>query len=126
MRGIYSNKTKVRHDVFKEVARMAFEGGDFSRIDELPYKLVPGEVGKNYDNIFLERAIIGERLRATIGLPIRNITEHSMLSDGILNESVYIKRRYSGLDEVFKFFVVDASICGDFNKALSALAHCIE
>ncbi len=103
MRGIYSNKTKVRHDVFKEVARMAFEGGDFSRIDELPYKLVPGEVGKNYDNIFLERAIIGERLRATIGLPIRNITEHSMLSDGIDQSAIEEKYYNPPLINIIKF-----------------------
>ncbi|MBR3645312.1 MAG: 4Fe-4S dicluster domain-containing protein [Lachnospiraceae bacterium] len=83
MRGIYSNKTEIRHQVFTEVAKMAYEGGDFSRIDELPYKLVPGEIANYYDNIFLERAIIGERLRATIGLPIRTLSEHSMLSDGI-------------------------------------------
>ena len=83
MRGIYSNKTEIRHQVFTEVAKMAYEGGDFSRIDELPYKLVPGEIANYYDNIFLERAIIGERLRATIGLPIRTLSEHSLLSDGI-------------------------------------------
>lgn len=83
MRGIYSNKTEIRHQVFTEVAKMAYEGGDFSRIDGLPYKLVPGEIGNYYNNIFLERAIIGERLRATFGLPIRTLSEHSMLSDGI-------------------------------------------
>ena len=42
MRGIYSNKTEIRHKVFTEVARMAFEGGDFTRIEELPYKIIPG------------------------------------------------------------------------------------
>ena len=83
MRGIYSNKTIIRHKVFTEIARMAFEGGDFKRIENLPYEIVPGEIGKNYDNIFLERAIVGERLRATIGLPIRKMSEHAPLSEGI-------------------------------------------
>lgn len=36
MRGIYSNVTDIRRRVFTEVARMAYEGGDYSRIEELP------------------------------------------------------------------------------------------
>ncbi len=103
MRGIYSNKTEIRHQVFTEVARMAYEGGDYSRIEELPFKLVPGEVGNYYDNIFLERAIIGERLRATIGLPVRTMSEHAPLSDGI-NESAIDEKYYEPpLINIIKF-----------------------
>lgn len=32
MRGIYSNKTEIRHQVFTEVARWAYEGGDFPEL----------------------------------------------------------------------------------------------
>ena len=63
MRGIYSSVTDIRRKVFTEVARLAYEGGDYSRVEELPYKIVPGEVAKYRDSIFLERAIVGERLR---------------------------------------------------------------
>ena len=63
MRGIYSSVTEIRRKVFTEVARLAYEGGDYSRIDELPYKILTGEVASYRDSIFLERAIIGERLR---------------------------------------------------------------
>lgn len=56
MRGIHSNKSEIRQEVFTEVAKMAFDGGDFSRMEELPYKLVPGEISNYYDNIFLARA----------------------------------------------------------------------
>mgnify|MGYP006911250723 CR=1 FL=1 len=63
MRGIYSSVTDIRRQVFTEVARMAYEGGDYSRVEELPYKILPGEVSKYRDSIFLERAIVGERLR---------------------------------------------------------------
>ena len=73
MRGIYSNKTEIRHKVFTEIARMAYDDSPLSRIEDLPYEIVPGEIGKYYDNIFLERAIVGERLRATMGLPIRKM-----------------------------------------------------
>lgn len=103
MRGIYSNKTEIRHQVFTEVARMAYEGGDFSRIEELPYKLVPGEIGNYYNNIFLERAIIGERLRATIGLPIRNFSEHAPLSEGIDKSAIDEKYYDPPLINIIKF-----------------------
>ena len=43
MRGIYSSVTDIRRKVFTEVARLAYEGGDYSRIEELPYKILPGE-----------------------------------------------------------------------------------
>ena len=60
MRGIYSNKTEIRHKVFTEIARMAYDDSPLSRIEDLPYEIVPGEIGKYYDNIFLERAIVVE------------------------------------------------------------------
>lgn len=103
MRGIYSNKTEIRHKVFTEIARMAFEGGDFNRIEDLPYKIVPGEIGHYYDNIFLERAIVGERLRATIGLPIRKVSEHAPLSDGIDASAIDEKYYDPPLINIIKF-----------------------
>ena len=83
MRGIYTSVTKLRRQVFTEIARLAYEGGDLSRIEELPYKIVPGEVATYRESIFLERAIIGERLRLAMGLPVRPITQHAPLAQGI-------------------------------------------
>ena len=71
MRGIYTSVTDIRRKVFTEVARLAYEGGDYSRIEGLPYKIVHGETAQYRDSIFLERAIVGERLRLAIGLPLR-------------------------------------------------------
>ena len=43
MRGIYSSVTDIRRKVFTEVARLAYEEGDYAeKIAELPYKIVPG------------------------------------------------------------------------------------
>ena len=39
--------------------------------EELPYKIIPGEVGNFRNDVFLERAIVGERLRLAMGLPCR-------------------------------------------------------
>ena len=44
MRGIYSSLTKIRRKVFVEVAKLAYEDNDYSRIEYLPYKIIPCEV----------------------------------------------------------------------------------
>ena len=72
MRGIYSSVTDIRRKVFTEIARLAYEGGDYAtKIEQLPYKILPGERATYRDSIFLERAIVGERLRLGIGLVIQ-------------------------------------------------------
>ena len=83
MRGIFTPVTKIRRQVFTEIARMGFEGGDYSRIDELPYKIIPGEVATYRESIFKERAIVGERLRLACGLPMRPFDQHAPISKGI-------------------------------------------
>lgn len=83
MRGIDSSLTEIRRRVFAEVARLAYEGGDYSRIEELPYKILPGEISRYRDSIFLERAIVGERLRLSMGLSLRPMDEHAPLVEGV-------------------------------------------
>lgn len=92
MRGLYSSKTKIRHEIFTEIARMAYEGGDCSRLDELPYKIVPGEIASYRESIFLERAVVGERLRVAMGLSLRKISEHSKISQGV--EASLVEEKY--------------------------------
>ena len=41
---------------------------------------------------FLERAIVGERLRVAMGLPLRNISEHAPISKGV--EASLIEEKY--------------------------------
>ena len=103
MRGIYSSVTDIRRKVFTEVARLAYEGGDYARIEELPYKIVPGEIATYRDSIFLERAIVGERLRLSMGLPLRPIDEHAPISEGV-NESAIAEKYYDPpLVNIIKF-----------------------
>lgn len=103
MRGIYSSVTDIRRKVFTEVARLAYEGGDYSRIEELPYKIVPGEVAMHRQSIFLERAIVGERLRLAIGLPLRPIDEHAPVSEGIVESAIADKYYDPPLVNIIKF-----------------------
>ena len=103
MRGIYSSVTDIRRKVFTEVARLAYEGGDYSRIEELPYKIVPGEVATYRDSIFLERAIVGERLRLSIGLPLRPLDAHAPVSQDIEESAIAEKYYDPPLVNIIKF-----------------------
>ena len=58
MRGITTPVTKIRRQVFTEIARLAYEGGDLSRVDTIPYKMIQGEVAHHRHDVFLERAIV--------------------------------------------------------------------
>lgn len=89
MRGIETGKVRIRHEVFTEIARLAYEGGDYAkRLEELPFKIIPGEIGTYRDSLFLERAVVGERLRLAMGLPLRKFSEFSLLSDGVEKRSI--------------------------------------
>ncbi len=83
MRGLESNKTTIRHMVFTEVARFAYEDLSKEYFEELPYKMLPSEEGRYRSNIFLERAILGERIRTAMGMPYRPASQGGPLSDGI-------------------------------------------
>lgn len=83
MRGIPSLITDIRKKVFTEVARMAYDGGDYSQAEDLPFKIVPGDQPLHRESIFLERAIAGERVRLAMGLDIRPIQTRSLMTEGM-------------------------------------------
>ena len=83
MRGIPSLITDIRKKVFTEVARMAYEGGDYSKVEDLPYVIVPGDSPLHRESIFLERAIAGERVRLAMGLSLRPVQTHTLMTDGM-------------------------------------------
>ena len=83
MRGIPSLITDIRKNVFTEVARMAYAGGDYTGAEDLPYRIVPGDQPLHRESIFLERAIAGERVRLAMGLSIRPIQTRSLMTEGM-------------------------------------------
>ena len=103
IRGIYSTITDVRRRVFTEVARMAYEGGDYSRIEDLPFKIVPAERDDCRGSIFLERAIVGERLRLAMGLSPRPMDQHAALSSGVGESAIPEKYYEPPLINILKF-----------------------
>lgn len=79
MRGIYTPVTKIRRQVFEQVAELGFSG-DFSNVDEIPYKIIKGEVASYRDSVFKERAIVAERIRLACGLCVRGAGENAPIS----------------------------------------------
>ena len=79
MRGIYTPVVKIRRQIFKKVAQIAFSG-EFDRVDELPYEIIKGEVASYRESVFKERAIVAERIRLACGLNLHSASEHAPIS----------------------------------------------
>lgn len=84
MRGIYTPVTKIRRQVFKKVAELAYSG-NYDHVDELPYEIIPGEVASYRESVFKERAIVAERIRLACGLNVRTAAEHAPISKDFKN-----------------------------------------
>lgn len=84
MRGIYTSVNDIRKRVFAEVAKLSYDykDGDLSQMDQIPYRVVPGEVSIYRDSVFLERAIVRERMRMAMGLSTRTAAEHAPVTQG--------------------------------------------
>ena len=83
MRGIPSLITDIRKSVFTEVARIAYAGQGYDKVDELPYIIVPGDQPLHRESVFLERAIASERVRLAMGLNIRPIQTRHLMTEGM-------------------------------------------
>lgn len=79
MRGIYTPVTKIRRQIFKKVAEIAYNE-DFKHVDEIPYEIIKGEIASYRESVFKERAIVAERIRLACGLNVRTAAEHAPIS----------------------------------------------
>lgn len=121
MRGVYTNLTEIRRNVFAEVAKIAYAQGAAARVaegteqtaavhadaarqmDELPYQIIPGDVATYRESVFLERAIVGERIRLAMGLPLQGVDRPQSLADGLESASVAETYYQPPLVNVIKF-----------------------
>ena len=107
MRGIYTPVTDIRRRVFSEVARMAYEVNELSAYEtqmrEVPFKLIPGEEKSLRSSIFLERAIISERVRLAMGMSLRPLDESVPASEGLEHSVIADKYYEPPLIKVIKF-----------------------
>ena len=88
MRGIPSLITDIRKRVFTEVARMAYEGKGYEGANDLPFKIVPGDRPLHRESIFLERAIVGERVRLAMGLSLQPVDARHLITEGMSSADI--------------------------------------
>ncbi len=98
MRGVYTNLTAIRRRVFTEVARIAYASAKdlpgeekpeaVSQLRQLPYDIIPGDVATYRESVFLERAIVQERIRLAMGLPLQNLDKPESVTHGIRKAAV--------------------------------------
>ena len=88
MRGIPSLITDIRKNVFTEVAKMAYSGGDYTKAEDLPFVIVPGDQPLHRESIFLERAIAGERVRLAMGLSLQPVQSRQLITEGMDNAAI--------------------------------------
>ena len=107
MRGIYTPVTDIRRKVFTEVARMAYKANELSDyaqlMRELPFKIIPGEEKSLRSSIFLERAIVSERIRLAMGFSLRPLDESVPATEGLEHGIIADKYYEPPLINVIKF-----------------------
>ena len=67
MRGVPSLISDIRKKVFTEVARMAYNGDDYTKAEDLPFLIVPGDQPLHRESIFRKLCpFLSVRLTANI------------------------------------------------------------
>ena len=113
MRGVYTNLSEIRRKVFREVARICYEAGEYKGpgvtsfvdqcVDELPYQILPGTEATYRESIFLERAIISERIRLAMGMDLQDLDRPVRISEGLRSATVTEAYYQPPLINVIKF-----------------------
>lgn len=103
MRGITTQKSRIRSEVFTEIAKLAYEGWDPVKFHNIPYKIITSEGAQFRDNVFVKREIVSERLRAAMGLSLRHFDEYESRLEGV-DASIIDEKYYEPpLIDIIKF-----------------------
>ncbi len=103
MRGVQTTKSRIRTKIFTEIAKLAFEGWDQRKFENLPYQIIPGEMAQYRDSVFVERAVVAERLRAAMGLSLRTFSSYSPADTGVDASLIDEKYYEPPLIDIIKF-----------------------
>jgi [FeFe] hydrogenase (group B1/B3) len=118
----------IRHRVFEEVSKNAFED-NMDHIANIPYEIIKGDVAQFRDSAFLERAIVSERIRLAMGLGVRTKDKHRPITEGLDQANIPSKYYEPPLINVIKF-ACDACPTKGYevtNMCRGCLAHpCVE
>ena len=91
MRGLDTSVRKLRHEIFKEVAKVAFECEPSEvkdGIEAIPYKITPTEVPRFSDNIYRERAIAEDRVRMAMGMSMNPQDKPAHITAGLETSNI--------------------------------------
>ncbi len=106
MRGIDTPVRQRRRRVFKEVANLAYNSKNLKDdMEALPYKIVDYEESEFWESVYRDRAIIRERIRLAIGLPLRDLSEYAP-TDAQLED--YLHRHSGRTGDGSEFFKIGA------------------
>ncbi len=84
-----SSSSKLRHQVFVEVAKAAFDAENvIEALEEIPYHLTPTEEPRYRESIYRERAIASERVRLAVGMSLRPQDSPAPLTSGFDEEKI--------------------------------------
>jgi len=84
MRGLHTQVSDLRKDVFVEVARIAYESDNITDdLEAIPYKLSPDEKPRFRDSVYRERAVSSERTRLALGLSLRPQNKPVHITSGL-------------------------------------------
>ena len=91
MRGIETPIRVKRREVFKEVAKIAFESTSDTLIEDIesiPYKIINEETERYRESMYRSRSIVRERVRLAMGMSLRPEDRHSHLTAGIEESNI--------------------------------------
>ena len=93
MKETYIDILNIRRAAFEHIAKIAYENRPITDIALEVYDILPGEQSIFRGNIFLERAVMGERLRLGIGLDARTADKTDAITKGLdkmdVNHTMY-------------------------------------
>ena len=104
MRGIQTPVSEIRHKIFTEIARVAYESDNINdSIEAIPFKVCPGDIASYRESIFHERAIASERVRLAMGMSLRPADHVVHVTSGLEESNIAEKYYEPPLINIIKF-----------------------
>ena len=81
MRGIATPITYLRSEVFKAVAKAAYEDWTLEQIEQIPYQMIIGDIPHYRESVQRERAIVRSRVRLAMNMDLSDLSEDGFTKD---------------------------------------------
>ncbi len=89
MRGLHTQVSEIRKNIFVEIARIAYESDNVKEdIAAIPYNVSPDETPRFRESIYRERAVSVERTRLAMGLSLRPQNKPVHLTSGLEESTI--------------------------------------